>query len=376
MSADAATTAADSSVEANIDSAARPDAALGGGCTTAGDSTDAVAPTQSLVKVRDLLIHASLTGRPLVDGVSFDVAPGEAVGVVGESGSGKSLTLRAIMGLLPEGVTLTNPESAITIAPFPAAAAGVSRGAGATTLPALPEQGETAAQQIGGVARESIRPGASAPSRAPRLAMIFQDPVSSLDPLSGVVRQVAEVLRYNRHLRRREARAQAADLLVSLGLPESLRAADRYPGQLSGGQCQRVGIAIALATNPDILLCDEPTTALDVTVQLQILDLLADLRDRLGLTMLFVTHNLGVAARLCSRLIVMQHGHIVEAGPTEQVLRHPQDEYTRRLVSAVLPIPDAGEVATDMRAQLTDGNTNTGNTSGLSRNWLSGAGPL
>lgn len=366
MSADAATTAADSSVEANIDSAVRPDAAWGGGCTTAGESIDAGALSQSLVKVRDLRIRVSSTGCPLVDGISFDVAPGEAVGIVGESGSGKSLTLRAIMGLLSEGVTLANPESAITIAPLPAAAAGVSHGAGDTALPAPPEQGETVAQQIGGVARESLRPDASAPSRDPRLAMIFQDPVSSLDPLSGVVRQVAEVLRYNRHIPRREARAQAADLLVSLGLPESLRAADRYPGQLSGGQCQRVGIAIALATNPDILLCDEPTTALDVTVQLQILDLLADLRDRLGLTMLFVTHNLGVAARLCSRLIVMQHGHIVEAGPTEQVLRHPQDEYTRRLVSAVLPIPDAADIATDiatdMRAQLTDGARNTGNT--------------
>lgn len=292
----------------------------------------------AVIRVDDLRIHASSAGRSLrslVDGVSFDVAPGEAVGIVGESGSGKSLTLRAIMGLLPEGVCV---------------------------------ESQTAIHVISATGCD-----------APRLAMIFQDPVSSLDPLTGVVRQVAEVLRYNRHVPRREARAQAADLLVSLGLPESLRTADRYPGQLSGGQCQRVGIAIALATKPDILLCDEPTTALDVTVQLQILDLLADLRNRLGLTMLFVTHNLGVAARLCSRLIVMQHGHIVEAGPTEQILRHPQQQYTSRLVGAVLPIPDAGEVATDMRAQLTDGARNignTGNTSGQSRNWSSGAGPL
>ncbi|MBT1174451.1 ABC transporter ATP-binding protein [Bifidobacterium sp. LC6] len=244
----------------------------------------------AIISVKNLGIHATASGRALVDGISFDVHPGETVGLVGESGSGKSLTLRAIMGLLPEGVTLTDTES-ITVA----------------------EQ--------------------------KRLAMIFQDPVSSLDPLTGVVKQVAEVLRYNQHMNRHEARVQAADLLISLGLPQSLRTADRYPGQLSGGQCQRVGIAIALATKPNILLCDEPTTALDVTVQLQILDLLADLRQRLGLTMLFVTHNLGVAAHVCDRLIVMQHGHIVETGPTTAVLHHPQQEYTRRLVSAILPIP-------------------------------------
>ncbi|KAB7788152.1 ABC transporter ATP-binding protein [Bifidobacterium cebidarum] len=245
---------------------------------------------EPIIRVNDLRITTAMGNRPLIDGISFDVQPGETVGLVGESGSGKSLTLRAIMGLLPEGVVLADSES-ISI------------------------------------------------SEHKRLAMIFQDPVSSLDPLTGVARQVAEVMRYNQHLPRREAQAQAADLLISLGLPASLRAADRYPGQLSGGQCQRVGIAIALATKPDILLCDEPTTALDVTVQLQILDLLADLRERLGLTMLFVTHNLGVAAHLCDRLIVMQHGRIVEAGATEDVLNNPQQEYTRRLVSAILPIP-------------------------------------
>lgn len=245
-----------------------------------------------IIQVNNLHIHASSGGRALVNGISFDVNPGETVGLVGESGSGKSLTLRAIMGLLPEGVAITDMES-ITVA----------------------EQ--------------------------KRLAMIFQDPVSSLDPLTGVVKQVAEVLRYNQHLNRREAKTQAADLLISLGLPESLRTADRYPGQLSGGQCQRVGIALALATKPDILLCDEPTTALDVTVQLQILDLLANLRQRLGLAMLFVTHNLGVAAHLCDRLVVMQHGRIVEAGATEDILNNPQQEYTKRLVSAILPIPGA-----------------------------------
>ncbi|TPF85783.1 hypothetical protein BW13_08655 [Bifidobacterium sp. UTCIF-37] len=269
-----------------------------------------------LIAVRDLRVEATADGRPLVDGVSFDVARGEAVGIVGESGSGKSLTLRAIMGLPPEGVRITDPAAVTT------------------------------------------------PSAQPRLAMIFQDPVASLDPLCGVVRQVAEVMRCHEEApghtgsgligrlglgrrfspnARRESHRRAADLLVSLGLPESLREHDRYPGQLSGGQCQRVGIAIALAVQPDILLCDEPTTALDVTVQRQILDLLARLRGELGLTMLFVTHNLGVAAHLCDRLIVMHQGRIVETGPTERILADPRDDYTKRLIDAILPIPAEGK---------------------------------
>ncbi|KAA8815169.1 ABC transporter ATP-binding protein [Bifidobacterium callitrichos] len=260
----------------------------------------------NLIAVHDLRVEATADGRPLVDGVSFDVARGETVGIVGESGSGKSLTLRAIMGLMPEGVRIADPAAVAT------------------------------------------------PSARPRLAMIFQDPVASLDPLCGVVKQVAEVMRcrekgdsghagrLSRRFSpnaRRESHRRAADLLISLGLPESLREHDRYPGQLSGGQCQRVGIAIALAVQPDVLLCDEPTTALDVTVQRQILDLLARLRGELGLTMLFVTHNLGVAAHLCDRLIVMHHGRIVETGPTGRILADPQDDYTKRLIDAILPIP-------------------------------------
>ncbi|MBT1164894.1 ABC transporter ATP-binding protein [Bifidobacterium felsineum] len=269
--------------------------------------SEANSNTGPIIRVNNLRIHASASGRTLVDGVSFDANPGETVGLVGESGSGKSLTLRAIMGLLPEGVDLDDAK-AIAIAPV-----------------------DAAARTEGVPLRDD--------SHNPRLAMIFQDPVFSLDPLTGVVKQVAEVLRYNQRIPSRESKTRAADLLISLGLPESLRSSDRYPGQLSGGQCQRVGIAIALATKPDILLCDEPTTALDVTVQLQILDLLADLRQRLGLTMLFVTHNLGVAARLCDRLMVMQHGRIVETGATQDILNNPQQEYTRRLVNAILPIP-------------------------------------
>ncbi|NEG55121.1 ABC transporter ATP-binding protein [Bifidobacterium platyrrhinorum] len=265
----------------------------------------------ALIRVRDLTVTARATGATLVDGVSFDVEPGETVGIVGESGSGKSLTLRAILGMPPAGV----------------AVAGGKGGAAPVTFD--------------GGAGDADGTGDAPQARAPRMAMIFQDPVASLDPLCGVVRQVAEVIRYRQGASRRESRARAADLLVSLGLPESLRGRDRYPDQLSGGQCQRVGLAMALAVRPDILLCDEPTTALDVTVQRRILDLLADRRDRLGLTMLFVTHNLGVAAHLCSRLIVMEHGHIVETGPTARVVGDPHHPYTRRLIDAIAHIPEA-----------------------------------
>lgn len=240
--------------------------------------------------------------RALVDGLSFEVARGACLGLVGESGSGKSLTLRTIMD----------------------ECLGSGRGRGAGMLP------RGVRRAGGGVA---LADGVNA-------AMVLQDPVASLDPLMPVVRQVAEVLRHARGLRRHEARREALALLGRLGLPaEDLAAHDRYPGQLSGGQCQRVVLAVALATEPDLLLCDEPTTALDVTVQAQILDLLAGLKARLGLTMVFVTHNLGVAARLCDRLVVMRHGRAIETGATGDVLTCPQEDYTRRLIAAVTPIP-------------------------------------
>lgn len=309
----------------------------------------------TILTVRDLRVTADTTGAALVDGVSFDVARGESVGIVGASGSGKSLTLRAIMGLPPSGVTVADPSSV-------AFGGDDGNGAGDAGGGVGRAGGAGDAGRVWRGAGRTGRAGRAGAGRAPRLAMIFQDPRASLDPLCGVVRQVAEVVRCHgtaagvsgavpgvvpnavgeRRLSRREARAAAADLLVSLGLPESLRSRDRYPGQLSGGQCQRVGIAIALATRPDILLCDEPTTALDVTVQCRILDLLADRRDRLGLTLLFVTHNLGVAARLCPRLIVMDHGRIVEDGPTSRILTSPQAETTKRLIAALPSLKDSG----------------------------------
>lgn len=223
----------------------------------------------------------------LLHGISFDVGPGEAVGLVGESGSGKSLTLRAIMGLLPRGLVRT-----------------------------------------GG--RIDLDRTAS---------MIFQDPLTFLDPLARVGAQVREVCQVAGGLDRRAADARMRQLFADVRLPEPDVLARRYPHQLSGGQRQRVLLALALARDPGLLLCDEPTTALDVTVQREILDLLDTLRREHGLSLLFVSHDLAVVAQLCERVVVLHEGRVVETGPTLRVVTAPRDAYTRRLVDAVLPLP-------------------------------------
>lgn len=239
----------------------------------------------------DALSLSTKSTEALVKGVSFSLNQGESLGLVGESGSGKSLTLRAILGLLPRGV-----------------------------------------EQTGGV----IQSEASS-------AMVFQDPRGALDPLCPVVKQVAEVVYYRQHLSRKASRLVALELLEMLGLPDSLQQADRYPSQLSGGQCQRIVIAMALACKPGILLCDEPTTALDVTVQRQIIETITGLQQELGFAMVFVTHNLAIAAALCSRVAVMRKGEIVEHGDTLNVLHNPQNPYTRMLIQSVLPLPELEE---------------------------------
>ncbi|OWA34486.1 peptide ABC transporter ATP-binding protein [Saccharibacillus sp. O16] len=250
------------------------------------------------ILVVDGLTLESSSGQKLVEGMSFTLRRGESIGLVGESGSGKSLTLRAVLGLLPRGVQLA----------------------------------------------------AGAVQHTVSSAMVFQDPRGALDPLCPVVKQVAEVVRYRQKKGRREARAEALKLLGLLGLPESLAREDRYPNQLSGGQCQRIVIAIALACRPDILLCDEPTTALDVTMQRQIIDLIATLQQELGFAMIFVTHNLAIAAEMCSRLIVMKQGRVVEEGLALDVLTQPNDPYTQMLIEAVLPLPERAE--TDAGAEV------------------------
>lgn len=259
--------------------------------------------TLPVLRIDELRVDAG--GAAAVDGVSLQVAAGECLGLVGESGSGKSLTLRATIGLLPRGTARTGGE--LNFAASPDAAPTRYR----------PEQ-----------------------VRGRGISMVFQEPMSSLNPTRRVGDSVADVVLVAAagRLRRRDARLRAIELFEEVGIPEPGRRARAYPHQLSGGLRQRVAIAAALAGDPRLLLCDEPTTALDVTVQDQVLQLLDRLRRERGLAVLFVTHDLGVVARLAQRVAVMYAGRVVEDGTTAQVLHDPRHPYTVALRDAV---PDA-----------------------------------
>ncbi|MCM3924320.1 ABC transporter ATP-binding protein [Frankia sp. AiPs1] len=233
-----------------------------------------------------------------VDGVSFTLGAGEVLGVVGESGSGKTMLARTVMGLAPPA----------------ARTSGSVRFAGRNLLDARPRD-----------LREVLGPG---------LAMVFQDPATALNPVTRIGRQLVESLRLRRGLDRRAARDQAVGLLARVGIPDPERRAASYPHELSGGMRQRVSIALAVACGPRVLLADEPTTALDVTVQRQILDLLADLQRGEGMGMLLITHDLAVVAERTERLMVMYAGQIVESGPTPAVVRAPRHPYTAALLAS------------------------------------------
>ena len=235
-----------------------------------------------------------------VDGIDLAIAPGEFVGVVGESGSGKSVTALAAMGLI-------QPPGRV--------AAGSIRFAG-RDLRGLPEREW---QKLRGRER----------------AMIVQEPMSSLNPVFPVGEQIAEVVRRHERASARAARARAIEMLTLVGIPDPARRVDGYPHHFSGGMRQRVMIAIALACNPRLLIADEATTALDVTVQAQILDLLRRLRERLGLAVLLITHDLGVVAELVERVYVMYAGRIVETSSTAALFTNPAHPYTRGLLASI-----------------------------------------
>ncbi|MFD2080293.1 peptide/nickel transport system ATP-binding protein [Actinopolymorpha cephalotaxi] len=259
--------------------------------------------------------------RSLVRDVNFTIAPGERVGLVGESGSGKSLTTLAVMGLLPEGLT-AHGEVALAGTP-----------------------GNLLARDDRAMSR----------LRGQAMGMVFQEPMSALNPVRRVGDQVAEVLRIHRpELGRSGAAARAVELLSAVRLPDPGEAARAYPHQLSGGQRQRVVLAIALANDPAVLLCDEPTSALDVTVQAQVLDLIVAGTKTRGTGLLFVTHDLAVVATVCSRVLVMQDGELVESGPVAEVFGRPRHPYTRALLdaadltgSAPPPRPESTDRPTD-----------------------------
>jgi ABC-type glutathione transport system ATPase component len=241
----------------------------------------------------------------VVDGASLELHSGRILGIAGESGSGKTQLLLALLGLVPRAARVT----------------------GSIRL-----RGE---QLVG-------RPDARLQQlRGNRIAIVFQDPMTALNPQLRIGLQLTEVLGWHRNLRGAEARERAAQMLAAVGLAEPARLMVQYPHELSGGMRQRVMIAMALLCEPDLLLADEPTTALDVTVQAQVLALLRDLRDRLGMAILLVTHDLGVIAQVADDVLVMQSGRIVERGEVTQLFAAPRDAYTQRLLAAArrLEIP-------------------------------------
>ncbi|MBU0584589.1 MAG: ABC transporter ATP-binding protein [Alphaproteobacteria bacterium] len=255
-----------------------------------------------LLSVRDLSVAFTQGGKSstAVDRVSFDIGRGETVALVGESGSGKSVTALSVLKLLP----------------YPSA----SHPSGQVLFKGedLLSQGENELRKV----------------RGNKVTMIFQEPMTSLNPLHTIEQQIVEVLSLHQGMRDQQARKRTIELFREVGIRDPERRLGAYPHQLSGGQRQRVMIAMALANEPELLIADEPTTALDVTVQAQILELLADLKARLGMSMLFITHDLGIVRKIADRVCVMTHGKIVEMGPTEEIFSNPQHEYTRHLLAA------------------------------------------
>ena len=239
-----------------------------------------------------------------VRGLDLDLYPGEVLAVVGESGSGKTVTSLAALGLLPSS----------------------ARVGGSVTL--------------GGRDVLTMSQHELEQVRGAQVAMVFQEPMTALNPLMKVGDQIAEVVLNHDRASRAEAARQALQLLVDVGIPEPERRLGQYPHELSGGQRQRVMIAMALACDPSVIVADEPTTALDVTVQAEILQLLRELRDRRGVAILLVTHNMGVVADLADRAAVMYRGELVELGTAEQVLTAPEHDYTRSLLAAVPMLPE------------------------------------
>ena len=258
--------------------------------------------SQALLSVQDLSVAFAQGGKQsiAVDHISFDIAKGETVALVGESGSGKSVSALSVLKLLPYPAA-SHPSGRILF--------------GGADLLAMNEKA------LRGV-------------RGNKITMIFQEPMTSLNPLHTIEQQIVEVLQLHQGMRDAPARARTLELLNEVGIRDPQKRLDAYPHQLSGGQRQRVMIAMALANEPELLIADEPTTALDVTVQAQILELLAKLKSRKGMSLLFITHDLGIVRRIADRVCVMTKGKIVESGPTREIFANPQHAYTKHLLAA------------------------------------------
>lgn len=274
---------------------------------------------EPLLKVSNLRIE--LTTRdgvaPVIDDLSFDLMPGENISFVGESGCGKSMTALGIMGLLPDKI-------------------------GRIASGSIQFNGEELTTASDARLRDI---------RGNEISMIFQEPMTSLNPVYTIGEQIAEVLRAHQNLGRKAAWDAAIELLDAVRIPNAKGRVGDYPFQMSGGQRQRVMIAMALACEPKILIADEPTTALDVTVQAQIFDLLADLRRQSGTSIILITHDMGAVAEMAERMIVMYAGRQAEIGPVDQIIDHARHPYTKGLISCV---PHIVETLTDTREELVE----------------------
>lgn len=256
----------------------------------------------ALLTIRNLTVaFATASGSfRAVDGIDLSVEPREVLAIVGESGSGKSVSMLAVMGLLPDTATVTADEMTF--------------------------DGHDLLNMTGAERRRII---------GREITMIFQEPIASLNPSFTVGFQIEEVLRLNMGLSRHAARARAIELFTAVGIPDPAVKIHAYPHQMSGGQCQRVMIAIAIASNPRLLIADEPTTALDVTIQKQILDLLMELQERHGMALIMITHDMGVVAETADRVIVQYKGHKMEEADVLSLFEAPSHPYTRALLAAL-----------------------------------------
>ncbi|MEV4900298.1 ABC transporter ATP-binding protein [Citricoccus sp. NPDC055426] len=259
--------------------------------------------TDPILEVEDLRTEIQIDGRwlPVVDGVTYSVRPGETLGLVGESGSGKSVSAMTLMGFV-----------------------GRRRGQ------RLSGHASFRGQDLLGMSERDL-----GKMRGNDIAMVFQEPMTSLDPSFKVGNQIAEGIRLHQGVSRDEAMRLAIEAMDKVRIPNAKVRADSYPHEFSGGMRQRVLIAMAIANNPALLIADEPTTALDVSVQAQILTLLAEMRDELGLAMIFITHNMGVVADICDRVAVMYAGQIIETGEVRETFADPQHPYTERLLASM-----------------------------------------
>ena len=243
-------------------------------------------------RTRSGVVHA-------LENVGFGLRKGETLAIVGESGSGKSVTAYAIMGILDPAARVTSGRAL-----------------------------------LGGIDLLAAKPEALAEVRGREIAMIFQNPRTALNPIRPVGRQIADVLQRHGNVTRAEAPQRAVELLQAVGIPDPARRAKAYPFEMSGGMCQRIMIAVAIAARPSVLIADEPTTGLDVTTQAVIMDLIGDLAAENGMATLFITHDLGLAAQRADRIVVMHAGHVVENAETRQIFEHPLHPYTAELIAA------------------------------------------